>query len=208
MDHRRRQLILGASGALGLAALPAWAEKLAPTPRQTRGPFYPPEPPLDHDNDLIHVDGRSAPAAGTVTEVTGRVLDPAGEPVDSACVEIWQCDANGYYHHPRARERGRDPNFQGFGMFITASDGRYRFRTIRPVPYTGRTPHIHFRVIPPEERELITQMYIAGHSQNANDAIFRSAGAERDRLAVPFEPAVDAGFEQRARLDLVVQPHG
>jgi protocatechuate 3,4-dioxygenase beta subunit len=139
-----------------------------------------------------------------VTEVTGRVLDPAGEPVDSACVEIWQCDANGHYHHPRARERGRDPNFQGFGMFITASDGRYRFRTIRPVPYTGRTPHIHFRVIPPEERELITQMYIAGHPQNANDAIFRSAGAERDRLAVPFEPAVDAGVEQRARLDLVV----
>jgi len=202
-DVRRRLLLLGGGGTLVLGAAPGLAA-LAPTPRQTRGPFYPAKPPLDSDNDLVRVDGRSALAAGIITDLTGRVVDPSGQPIDDAMVEIWQCDANGRYHHPRAAKQGRDPNFQGFGTFTTKTDGQYRFRTIKPVPYPGRTPHIHFRVVAPGMRELVTQMYIAGHPQNANDWIFTSAGDARSRLAVAFEPTDDDSAERRARFDIVV----
>lgn len=204
MDRKRRLLLIGSAGALAGLAKPSLAELLDPTPGQTRGPFYPRKPPLDRDNDLIRVDGHEEPADGVFTEVTGRVVDPSGEPIDSARVEIWQCDANGHYHHVHAPADGRDPNFQGFGTFTTDTDGRYRFRTIRPVPYPGRTPHIHFRVVAPEMPELVTQMYIAGHPMNADDAIFRAAGADRHRLAVAFEPAApESGVEQFARFDIV-----
>ena len=203
IDRHRRFLLLGGASALTLGAVPARAA-LDPTPRQTRGPFYPDKLPLDSDNDLVRVDGRAALAAGVITDLTGRVLDPSGQPVDDARIEIWQCDANGRYHHANARQAGRDPNFQGFGTFTTGSDGRYRFRTIRPVPYPGRTPHIHFRVVAPGTRELITQMYIAGHPGNANDWILRSAGEARSRLLVEFRPADDADAEQQARFDIVV----
>jgi len=202
-DRHRRILLLGGASTLALGAVPA-VSALAPTPRQTRGPFYPPKPPLDSDNDLVRVDGRSALAAGIITDLTGRVVDPAGQPIDDAVIEIWQCDANGRYHHPRARKQGRDPNFQGFGTFTTGADGQYRFRTIKPVPYPGRTPHIHFRVVAPGMPELVTQMYIAGHPQNADDWIFRSAGDARSRLAVAFEPADDDSAERRARFDIVL----
>lgn len=203
IDRRRRVLLLGGTGALALGAVPALAA-LAPTPRQTLGPFYPNKPPLDSDNDLVRVDGRAALAAGVITDVTGRVLDPAGQPVDDARIEIWQCDANGRYHHPYASKKNRDPNFQGFGTFTTATDGQYRFRTIRPVPYPGRTPHIHFRVVAPGMNELVTQMYIAGHPLNAGDWILRRAGEQRERLLVEFEPADDTDAEQRARFDIVL----
>lgn len=206
MNRKRRYLLLGAGSALALSAFGASAAALAPTPRQTRGPFYPPDPPLDADSDLVHVDGHPRRARGTVADVTGRIVDPSGAPIDAARVEIWQCDANGRYHHPRAPADGRDPGFQGFGTATTDADGCYRFRTIRPVPYPGRTPHIHFRVVAPEFPELVTQMYIAGHPMNAGDAIFRRAGAARERLAVAFESAADPAIRQRARFDLVIAP--
>jgi len=203
VDRQRRVLLLGGASAFALGAAPGLAA-LAPTPEQTRGPFYPPEPPLDSDNDLVRVDGRSAPAAGVITDLTGRVLDRSGQPVDDAEIEIWQCDANGRYHHPSARKEGRDPNFQGFGTFTTGTDGRYRFRTIKPVPYPGRTPHIHFRVVAPGMPELVTQMYIAGHPQNSGDWIFNRTREARKRLAVDFEPAAGADAERRARFDIVI----
>ncbi len=139
MNRKRRLLLMGSACALTALAQPSLSALLDPTPRQTRGPFYPRKPPLDSDNDLIHVGGREERADGIFTEVTGRIVDPAGEPVDSARVEIWQCDANGRYHHPRASADGRDPHFQGFGTFTTDTDGRYRFRTIRALsrPYTA-----------------------------------------------------------------------
>lgn len=202
-DRARRRLLVGGASAFALGAIPGLAA-LEPTPRQTRGPFYPPGPPLDSDNDLVRVDGRTALAAGAITDLAGRVLDPSGEPVDDARIEIWQCDANGRYHHPSASKQGRDPNFQGFGTFTTGGDGRYRFRTIKPVPYPGRPPHIHFRVVAPGMDELVTQMYIAGHPQNADDRIFRNAGDERHRLAVAFEPGGDADADRRARFDIVI----
>src|SRR5262249_40401265 len=93
----RRALIVGASVAAGLlVAAPGLAlaqARLVRTPRQTEGPYYPTDWSGDADNDLVVVQGEQASAMGLVTHVQGRVLDPAGQPVPGAVVEIWQCDA-------------------------------------------------------------------------------------------------------------------
>jgi protocatechuate 3,4-dioxygenase, beta subunit len=170
-----------------------WAAALLPTPPQTAGPFYPLALPLDSDNDLIQIAGRGGTAKGTVTYVTGQVLDIAGRAVSGARVEIWQCDANGRYHnvHDDRDDRPLDDNFQGYGQMTTDGAGRYRFRTIRPVPYPGRTPHIHFAVSGAGLARYTTQLYVAGEPGNERDGVLMSVRdpAARARLIVPLRPA-------------------
>src|SRR6185437_4802826 len=138
---RRRLLDDTAATVVAVPARGAWAA-FAATPRQTAGPFYPRTLPLDSDNDLARVTGHAQDAAGTITHISGRILDLDGEPVADAKVEIWQCDSHGRYHHVYDHNRAPlDPDFQGYGVAVSARDGGYRFRTIRPVPYPGRTPH-------------------------------------------------------------------
>lgn len=207
----RRRLLDGALACAALTGLggvmPALAA-LAPTPRQGEGPFYPVSLPLDADNDLVRVQGMAAAAQGTVTHVLGRVLDPSGRPVTGARVEIWQCDNNGRYHHPGDRNNAPlDDAFQGFGAMVTHEDGAYRFRTIRPVPYPGRTPHIHFAVLAPGHGRFVTQMYVAGEPGNAHDWLLNSVRdpQARARLIVALEPApaIEAGA-LAARFDIVL----
>jgi protocatechuate 3,4-dioxygenase, beta subunit len=210
---RRRVLAASIAGAATLS-LPAALRGLAaatpgPTPAQTEGPFYPLNYPADSDNDLVHVAGHAEPAKGTVTRVAGRILDPSGRPVPGARVEIWQCDANGRYHNVRDGDAGRprDENFQGFGQTVTDDAGGYRFLTIRPVPYPGRTPHIHFAVAVPGQRRFITQMYVAGEPQNERDTVLLGVRdpAARARLIVPLQPAPDLGREAlAAAFDIVL----
>ncbi len=210
MTHRpfwtRRRLMQSALSVAALgAAAPARAARLVRTPRQTAGPFYPDSFPLDSDNDLVQVEGREGRAQGTVAYLSGRVLDDQGRPVAGALVEIWQCDAHGRYHHPRDRGgRGQDPDFQGYGRTVAGDDGGYRFRTIKPVPYPGRTPHIHFAVSGAGLRPLTTQMYVAGHPLNQRDFVLNSIRDPQARASVivPFvaapemEPgAVSATFD-------------
>jgi protocatechuate 3,4-dioxygenase beta subunit len=191
---RRREMLLGASAAAIAASLPNLAvgsSGLTVTPGQTEGPFYPVSFPADMDNDLVRVTGRQARASGQVAHLAGRVLDKRGEPVRGAMLEIWQCDANGIYNHPRQPGlQRRDVAFQGYGR-TEAPDGRYAFRTIRPVPYPGRTPHIHFKVHAPGAGRLTTQMYIAGEPQNASDGLLNRIRDARARASVivALEPA-------------------
>ncbi len=191
------------ASALSLAALgavrPGLAATLLRTPTQTAGPFYPRTIPLDADTDLVQIAGRAQRAAGQVTHVMGRVLDDMGRPVSGARVEIWQCDAMGYYHHPRDRrgETGGDPNFQAYGHMAVGEDGAYRFRTIKPVPYPGRTPHIHFAVSGPGFEGWTTQMYVAGEPLNDTDFILNRVNDAKARasLIIPLGPApeIEAG---------------
>ncbi len=189
---RRRLLAAGAGLAMGglLGGRGVGAVTVA-TPQQTEGPFYPVALPADTDYDLVRVAGTAAHAQGTVTHVAGRVTTLDGRPVPGARVEIWQCDAHGVYLHPRSDGAGRrDAGFQGFGATTTAADGSYRFRTIRPVPYPGRTPHIHFAVVAPGRPRLVTQMYVAGEAGNARDTILRRLSpAEREAVVVALAPA-------------------
>jgi protocatechuate 3,4-dioxygenase beta subunit len=147
---------------------------------------------LDDDNDLVRIGKSSDLAQGEITQLSGEVVDISGRPVSDARVEIWQCDANGRYHHPRDRRAvARDPLFQGHGHYQCRADGRYRFRTIRPVPYPGRTPHIHFAISGPGFEPLVTQMYVAGEPLNAKDFVLNKIPdqALRDSVIVELDRA-------------------
>ena len=170
----RRSVLIHAGVAAAAAVAPTilLAAELVATPGQTEGPFYPVEFPPDMDNDLVQVTGQAARALGQVIHVSGRVLDLRGQPRPGSIVEIWQCDANGIYRHPRAAGQGRiDHAFQGYGRMQVDGQGQYRFRTIRPVPYPGRTPHIHFAVHVPGQGRLVTQMYVEGETLNTRDGV-------------------------------------
>ncbi|MBT2971542.1 MAG: intradiol ring-cleavage dioxygenase [Candidatus Thiodiazotropha sp. (ex Ctena orbiculata)] len=192
-NYNRRELLLNTASLASLSLLPgaSIATSLIKTPQQTAGPFYPTRIPLDSDNNLVDVEGRERPAEGQVTHIFGRLLDTSGRPVRNAQIEIWQCDANGFYHHPRDRGGVADPNFQGFGRTLVDSNGGYRFRTIRPVAYPGRTPHIHVRVLGIGFQSFTTQMYVAGEADNENDFILKRVRNQqaRDSIIVPLEPA-------------------
>lgn len=208
MDRRVLMASLGALGATLLLPRPGMAANLVLTPGQTEGPFYPTSFPADVDNDLVLVRGAATRALGTVAHIHGRILDRAGRPVSGATVEIWQCDAQGRYRHPRAPDHERfDGGFQGYGRTSVDKDGAYRFRTIRPVPYPGRTPHIHYAVIVPGTGRFVTQMYVAGEPLNARDGLLNGIRDPRARqsVIVPLAAANDgeAGAVQ-GRFDIVL----
>lgn len=202
---RRRLLQALAMGAAWWSVPGAYAEQLVRTPAQTEGPFYPDHLPLDTDNDLIRINDLTTPAVGVVTWLSGRVLDAKGDPVRNALVEIWQVDNAGAYLHTGTMNREkRDANFQGFGRFLTGSTGEYLFRTIKPVPYPGRTPHIHVAVKTTGREKFTTQCYIKGEPQNESDGILRRT-ENRDALIVPFAPLPGSTIgELAARFDIVL----
>jgi protocatechuate 3,4-dioxygenase beta subunit len=204
----RGSLALGLGGVAFSTARGAFAEELARTPRMTEGPFYPDRLPLDTDNDLLIVNDSITPAVGEVTHLTGRILTPGGSPIRDAVVEIWQVDNKGVYLHTAdSGRRPRDTNFQGFGRCATGSKGEYYFRTIKPVPYTGRTPHIHVKVKRGGRELLTTQIFVNGHPQNATDGVFRGVRDpfERELVLVDFRPIPESKIgELSARFDIVV----
>jgi protocatechuate 3,4-dioxygenase beta subunit len=213
-NSRRRFLAQFTLAATGVALSPfAFAETLLRTPPQTEGPFYPDKLPLDTDNDLLIVNSNLTPAVGEITHLTGRILDARGEPVKNAAVEIWQCDATGVYIHTRdASRKKRDTNFQGFGRFVTGPTGEYYFRTIKPVPYPGRTPHIHFKIKDGGKELLTTQCYIKGFAQNQRDGVFRGIRDQkaRDSVSIDFTPIKSSKIgELAANFDIVLgtTPH-
>jgi protocatechuate 3,4-dioxygenase beta subunit len=177
------------------------------TPEQTEGPFYPLTLPLDNDNDLAQVEGRTAQAAGTLLHLGGRVLGPDGRAAAGVRVEIWQCDAHGVYHHPGDRRGPADEDFQGFGHAIADEQGGYRFRTIAPVAYPGRTPHIHVKIFDGGTEALTTQMYVAGNPENERDGLYRRLGRAAELVTVTLEPEAE-GDAMRALFDITLGPDG
>jgi protocatechuate 3,4-dioxygenase beta subunit len=210
---RRRFLHRVGIGAAGIAASGwfargAFAEELVRTPRQTEGPFYPDHLPLDTDNDLLIINDAVTPAVGEITHLGGRILDSRGDPITGALVEIWQVDSHGVYIHSHSGSREtHDANFQGFGRFLTGRTGEYYFRTIKPVPYPGRTPHIHFKVKLKGREQLTTQCYIRGHPQNDRDGVLGGIRDDRAResVIVDFAPIRDSKIgELAAKFDIVL----
>lgn len=204
----RRTLLIGAGLSL-VPVLPATATGLVPTPEQTEGPFYPAGFPADIDNDLVQVRGQAARAMGQVLHLQGRVIDLGGGARSGAIVEIWQCDSQGIYDHPRQPGRDRrDAAFQGYGRMRVDAGGRYGFRTLKPVAYPGRTPHIHLKVSTGDGRTLTSQFYVAGEPQNDRDGVFRRAArsaGQRERIEMKLEPA--SGLEPGAMattMDIVI----
>ena len=208
---RSRRRFFG-SLALGAAAFTvpgAFAEELVRTPRQTAGPFYPDDLPLDTDNDLLIINDGITPAVGEITHLSGRILDARGNPVKNAVVEIWQVDNTGAYIHANsANHDKRDTNFQGFGRFLTSSTGEYYFRTTKPVMYPVRpAPHIHFKIKKGKRDLLTTQCYIKGNPGNERDSIYMSIrdATVREAITVEFAKIRDSKIgELAAKFNIVL----
>jgi protocatechuate 3,4-dioxygenase, beta subunit len=161
----------------------AFAQALVLTPGVTEGPYYPNVLPLDQDNDLLVINNAITPAVGTVAWISGRVLSSTGQPVRNALVEIWQADNVGSYIHTNGALNGqRDGNFQGYGRFLTASDGAYLFRTIKPGLYPGRVRHVHAKVTFPGGQTLTTQLFING--ETGNDGVLNGISNATQRQSV------------------------
>ncbi len=208
MLNRRQWISRTAFTAAAFATPGLFAQELVRVPQLTEGPFYPDKMPLDTDNDLLILNDLITPAVGEVTHLSGKIVTPSGQPVRNAMIEIWQVDNGGaYIHSGSGNKETRDKNFQGYGRFLTDSTGLYYFRTIKPVPYPGRTPHIHVAVSKNGKRILTTQMLVNGHPQNASDGVIRSV---QDPLAlemilVDFKPIPDSKLgELSAEFNIVL----
>lgn len=145
--------------------------------------------------DLIEHEHRVRAAGARILHLFGEVLSFDGEPVRDAEVEIRQSDSAGRY----ASGAVTLGSFRGIGRMRTDFEGRYQFRTILPVARTGRTAHIHARVVPPKGRVLETQLYLVDHPDNAADWHYQSLGPTQ-QAAVSLDPIerpdgdLDAGF--------------
>lgn len=193
--HDRRRFLR--SLTVGVAAFSTrglFAQQLVETAAATEGPFYPDKLPLDTDNDLLILNDATTPAVGAITHLSGRVLSPSGQPIRNAFIEIWQVDNTGSYVHTAGRQpTGHDRNFQGYGRFLTDSQGRYYFRTIRPISYslrgTFRTAHTHVAISRSGRRVFTTQMLIAGEPGNAKDMLVKQLEpADLKTLLVEYKP--------------------
>ena len=167
---RRRFLlntgILAAGSELSCADL-VLSQELAPTPscldgneptvRETEGPFFKPRSP--QRGDL-----REPGARGSPFELSGFVLTRSCRPLSGAVVDLWHADDKGEYDNVGFRYRGH---------VVTAPDGTFRFRTIVPALYTGRTRHYHVKVQAPDSRLLTTQLYFPNEPANLRDDLFQ-----------------------------------
>ena len=199
IDGISRRRVLGMAVAAGGLALYGGAGTMLAqgsgrTPDQILGPFYPVVKPPHQGADLTTIPGRPGRAAGQVIHLTGRVVNPQGQPVQGARMEIWQANSHGRYTHPSDHNPAPlDPNFEGFAVVTTDAEGRYRIKTIKPGAYPAgpdarmRPPHIHFDVTGKSNR-LVTQMYFAGEPLNDKDPFLQGTGAGKERLIVRLGP--------------------
>ena len=208
---RRRFLQTLTLGVAAFSTRGLFAQQLAETAAAGEGPFYPDKMPLDTDNDLIILNDGTTPAVGAITHLTGRVLSPSGQPIRNAFIEIWQVDNTGSYVHTLGRQpTGNDKNFQGYGRFLTDSQGRYYFRTIRPISYTlqgtYRTAHTHVAVSRSGKRVFTTQMLIDGEPGNAKDNLLRNLKPDQLKtILVPYKPMTGSTIgELTANFDVVL----
>lgn len=211
---RRRLLQLGAATTASLG-LPAWAlSRQTPLPSMTEGPFYPPKrwrgAQADWDADLTRVQQGSQTwvAQGEHLGLNLRVVDNAGKAIDRVEFEIWQCDVAALYRHPGSSgsDERFDKGFQGFGAGLTDADGQVRFRTIKPVAYPGRTPHIHVKLRHPGFKELTSQLFLSGDPGNARDGIWRRLGAQQQAAVdMVLQAAQGEGLRWRVEHTIVVE---
>lgn len=196
----RRRFLKGMAAASAGFTLPGFlAEALTVSPTVTQGPYYPlaNNVPLDKDNDLIQLNDQLTIAAGVVTYVSGRVLDSSGNPVRGALVELWHADREGdyLYSSTAVRNAACDAGFAGFGQFLTGTDGRYLFRTVKAGLYRGRTRHLHWGVtLPGETRRTTTQTGwnevaydlngAVWETQNSNDNVFSTVANAAQRASM------------------------
>lgn len=200
-----RRSVLTGTAAFSALSIPAVARAAIPTPLQTPGPFFPDLLPSESDFDLTSI-GSAPPANGEVIEIVGQVMGLDGRPISGATVELWQANAFGRYAHSRDTSSAPlDPNFQGYGAVRTDEAGRYRFLTIRPGLYTGRTRHLHFYAAGPGFERVPMQMYFGGESGNQSDFLYNALRTPEAQRAVTVDfQSLNAKEAPQGRFDIVV----
>lgn len=157
----------------------------------------------DHDIDLTQIEENSGIATGQIITVFGRITDKNCNPIKRAVVEIWQANHYGKYHHEYDKSEYKDdPNFQGWGQAITSEQGEYKFKTIYPAPYGGRTRHIHFKVSGRNYHELITQLFFEDEEKNSKDPILNMFTHEEQQLLI--RPVTDNDCSRQVEFNLVL----
>jgi len=180
MNFNRREFLI-ASGTF-LFAKSSFSGTLK-TPWQSAGPFYPDWEPDDLDNNLVNIGLRGVDAEGIKLDIFGTITNPEYKPLSDLIIEIWQTDKNGIYIHSSAPDqKKRDKNFQGFGKTKSDLNGNFEFRTILPVAYFGRPPHIHLLVRDEFSIKLITQLYFENHPSNESDFLFKKMNPEEKKI--------------------------
>lgn len=191
----RRHLLLGAAGLAGASQALGEDTLRHETAEDALGPFYPLSLPKDQDFDLSRIAGHKARALGQLLYVSGRVVNPRGEPIANAVLEIWQANAAGRYTHPGDTSAAPlDPDFQGYARIRSGPDGSYRLKTIQPGLYGPRTRHIHFDVRGKASR-LVTQMYFEGEAANEADPLLKLQEPE-DRKTLIARPGTPTARQE------------
>jgi protocatechuate 3,4-dioxygenase alpha subunit len=158
--------------------------RLVPTAEMTLGPFFPREF-AEGSNDLTLLDGRRA--LGEAIEVSGRVVELDGRPLDNVILEIWQADS-----------RGRLDNlyFAGWGRAATDARGNYRFRTIMPGAVPGRAPHINFLIL---YSGLMRQLQTVMFFDDSDDPVLRAVEPSRRKWLIARKADSSYRFDIRLR---------
>ena len=170
------------------------------TGSQTVGPYFRIGMIRGGENTLVQDE-----TIGERIYIKGQVLDGEGQPVDDACIEIWQADTQGYFNHPiDPNHKQADQNFRGFGRSETRGKG-FWFKTIKPGVISGaQTPYINVRVF---SRGMlihaITRLYFSDESGNADDPVLKSVPAERRSTLIAQRE--DSGDAPTYRFDIHLQ---
>lgn len=209
-DERQEFILL--SDTLGFSMLVDAINNRRPsgaTENTVFGPFHVNGAPIRQMGDNICLDGK-----GESCLYQGRVLDRAGVPIESATVDVWSDNADGYYD---VQQPDVQPKFNNRGRFVTGADGVYRFVGIKPVSYPipddgpvgkmlaalGRHPnrpaHLHFLVTAPGYQKIVTHIFDGEDKWLASDAVF----GVKQSLIAPFEP-VEGDTKWRADFDFVM----
>ena len=180
-DRRQEYILL--SDTLGVSMLVDAINNRKPagaTESSVLGPFYlEGAPEAASGIDL-------APGEGPGVVVSGSVKDTHGRALPAAVLDVWQTAPNGLYH----MQDGDQPEFHLCARVVAGDDGRYQFRTLKPVSYAiptdgpagellrsvGRHPyrpaHIHFIVSAPGYKTVVTQLFVRGDAYLESDAVF------------------------------------
>ena len=215
-DDVRQEFIL-LSDTLGLSSLVdlinhSDVESLATEPT-ILGPFYvPASPHREFGASMVEYDDGGQPAV-----LHGTVRDDNGQPIPGANLDVWQNAATGFY---AVQQPEVQPPTNLRGVYRTDDQGRYKIRSVRPVPYpipadgpvgglladTGRHPwraaHIHAKVTAAGCEPLTTHLFDRDSDYLDSDAVF----GVKDSLIRDFVPGEDGVV--RCQSDFVLRRAG
>ena len=183
-DDRRQEFIL-LSDVLGVSMLVDAINTRRPsgaTENTVLGPFHVQGVPHLNCGDSVCQAGKGEPMY-----VSGRVVDTDGNPVAGAVIDTWQASHDGFYDNQKPDEQ---PEHNLRGIFRTDDDGRFWYRSIKPIYYgipndgpvgkmldglgrnNMRPAHIHYIVSAPGYETITTHIFDSTDPHLPSDAVF------------------------------------